>query len=155
MLAGMLVGASAPNPASICGDRHSTPSCTRELNAQESQALRAIAERLVVSRSAACEELGSFIIRHAADARVLPYPIRTPVGIATGDAHVVEHPLGTGRVHVADSVWTREGALARPLRAKVRSMVHDFAHIALGLPQYNNYLSTDAADDAVTRCVHD
>lgn len=132
-----------------------TPSCVRDMNDEESLALRRAAERLAQSNVAACSALGSFIADNAGSARVLPYPIRTPLGIATGDAHVVERPEGTGRIHVADSVWTREGALARPLSAKVRSMVHDFAHIALELPQYTSYLATDAADDAVRRCLND
>lgn len=84
---------------------------------------------------------------------MLPYPIATPYGAATGDAHVVEDPTGTGRVHVADSVLTREGALARPMDAKVRTLVHDFAHLALDLPQFTFHLTSDAADDALARCL--
>jgi hypothetical protein len=84
---------------------------------------------------------------------MIPYPIQTPYGAATGDAHVVAQPDGSGRVHVADSVLTRHGALARPLSAKVRTLVHDFAHLALDLPQFTFHLDSDAADDAIGRCL--
>lgn len=116
-------------------------------------ALDAGIARLADVPSTECRALASFIREHRGDARILPYPIRTRFGIATGDAHVVEDPRGTGRVHVADSIITGDGALARPLSAKVRSMLHDFAHLALELPQSNIYLSTDAADDALARCI--
>lgn len=84
---------------------------------------------------------------------MLPYPIVTPYGAATGDAHVVEDPTGTGRVHVADSVLTRQGTVARPMDAKVRTLMHDFAHLALDLPQFTFHLTSDAADDALARCL--
>lgn len=116
-------------------------------------ALDAGIARLADAPGRECRALAGFIHEHRGDARILPYPIRTRFGIATGDAHVVEDPRGTGRVHVADSIITGDGALARPLSAKVRSMLHDFAHIALELPQTNIYLSTDAADDALARCI--
>ena len=84
---------------------------------------------------------------------MIPYPIRTPHGTATGDAHVIERPNGSGRVHVADSVFTRQGVLSRPLSAKVRTLMHDFAHLALDLPQFTFHLKSDAADDAIARCL--
>jgi len=149
----VLSAGAAPSPIPSCGDRHSTAACLRLLNAAESAALEASIERLGKGTTAECRALGEFIRAHRRDARILPYPIRTRFGIATGDAHVVEDPRGTGRVHVADSIITGDGTLARPLSAKVRSMLHDFAHIALELPQSNIYLSTDAADDALARCI--
>lgn len=149
----LLSGGAVPSPTMECGSNHATASCLRPLDADEMAALEARVARLVAAPDDECRALGRFIHEHRADARILPYPIRTRFGIATGDAHVVEDPRGTGRVHVADSIVTGDGALARPLSAKVRSMLHDFAHIALELPQSNIYLSTDAADDALARCI--
>jgi hypothetical protein len=143
----------APSPASECGARHAMASCVRPLNAAESAALDAAVHRLHQGDTDECRALGAFVRDHRRDARIVPYPIRTPFGIATGDAHLVEDPRGTGRVHVADSIITGNGALERPLSAKVRSLLHDFAHIALELPQSSIYLSTDAADDALARCI--
>ena len=143
----------APSLASECGARHAMTSCVRPLNAEESAALDAAVNRLHTGERDECRALGAFVRDHRRDARIVPYPIRTPYGVATGDAHVVEDPRGTGRVHVADSIITGNGALERPLSAKVRSLLHDFAHIALELPQSSIYLSTDAADDALARCI--
>ena len=149
----LLSAGAVPSPAAECSSRHATTACLRVLTADEMAALDARVARLAEIPSDECRALGRFIHEHRSDARILPYPIRTRFGIATGDAHVVEDPTGTGRVHVADSIMTGDGALARPLSAKVRSMLHDFAHIALELPQSNIYLSTDAADDALARCI--
>lgn len=150
----LLPGASAkPNPMAVCATRHADATCLRQLTAEESRALRVAIARLDSIGRDECHALAQFIRTNEHDARMIPYPIQTAHGVATGDAHVVEHPDGSGRVHVADSVLTREGALARPLSAKVRTLMHDFAHLALDLPQFTFHLSTDAADDAIARCL--
>lgn len=149
----LLLVAWAPNPAVACVTRHAEAACLRGLSAEESRALGVAVARLDDTRRQECRALATFIRTHQADARIVPYPIQTPFGAATGDAHVVEQPDGSGRVHVADSVLTRQGALARPLSAKVRTLVHDFAHLALDLPQFTFHLDTDAADDAIARCL--
>lgn len=145
--------AAPERPAATCASSHVDSACVRKLTGPESAALEAAVVVLERASRDECMALASFIRQNAGDARILPYPIRTPYGLATGDAHVVEAPHGTGRVHVADSVLTRHGALARPMSAKVRTLVHDFAHLALQLPQFSPYLATDAADDAIARCV--
>lgn len=149
----LLGGSSKPNPMAVCATRHADAPCLRGLTTEESRALAAAVARLDSTGRDECHALASFIRTHERDARMIPYPIQTPHGIATGDAHVVEHPDGSGRVHVADSVLTRQGTLARPLIAKVRTLMHDFAHLALELPQFTYHLSTDAADDAIARCL--
>ncbi|MGH7637602.1 MAG: hypothetical protein ACREOK_08110 [Gemmatimonadaceae bacterium] len=151
--AALLVGARVSNPAAACTSRHADSACVRGLTAEESAALARAIARLDSADKTECRALASFIRDHEGEARMLPYPIATPYGAATGDAHVVEDPTGTGRVHVADSVLTREGALARPMDAKVRTLVHDFAHLALDLPQFTFHLTSDAADDALARCL--
>lgn len=151
--AALLVGFGAPNPSAVCTSRHADSACVRDLTAAESAALARAVARLDAVDRGECRALATFIREHEGEARVLPYPIATPYGTATGDAHVVEHPTGTGRVHVADSVLTRQGALARPMDAKVRTLMHDFAHLALDLPQFTFHLTSDAADDALARCL--
>jgi hypothetical protein len=149
----LLIGATAPNPAAACATRHAEPVCLRGLAADESRALTLEVARLDSTGRVECRALAAFIRAHEDEARMIPYPIQTANGAATGDAHVVEQPDGSGRVHVADSVLTRQGALARPLSAKVRTLVHDFAHLALDLPQFTFHLNSDAADDAIARCL--
>jgi hypothetical protein len=149
----LVLGASAPNPAAVCSVRHADSVCLRGLTEQESRALAVAIARLDSTGRAECSALAGFIRSNEHDARMIPYPIQTPYGAATGDAHVVAQPDGSGRVHVADSVLTRHGALARPLSAKVRTLVHDFAHLALDLPQFTFHLDSDAADDAIGRCL--
>ena len=151
--AALVVGAGAPNPAAVCTTRHADSACVRGLTAEESSALARSVARLDSSGREECRTLAAFIREHEGDARILPYPIATRFGVATGDAHVVEHPSGTGRVHAADSVLTRQGALPRPMHAKVRTLMHDFAHLALELPQFTLHLDSDAADDALARCL--
>lgn len=149
----LLLGASSPNPAAACAMRHADSVCLRALTAEESDGLARAAARLDAVGREECRALAAFIRAHESEARIIPYPIQTPYGAATGDAHVVADPDGSGRVHVADSVVTRQGALARPTSAKVRTLVHDFAHLALDLPQFTFHLDSDAADDAIARCV--
>jgi hypothetical protein len=149
----VLLGASRPNPAAACAVRHADATCLRELTADESGALAAAVGRLDSTGRDECRALAAFIRSNEKDARMIPYPIQTPYGAATGDAHVVEQPDGSGRVHVADSVHTRHGTLGRPMTAKVRTLIHDFAHLALDLPQFTFHLSSDAADDAIARCL--
>jgi len=149
----LLLGASAPNPAVACATRHAESVCLRGLSTEESLALAVAVARIDSTGRDECRALATFIRTHEGDARMIPYPIQTPYGAATGDAHVVAQPDGSGRVHVADSVLTRHGALARPLSAKVRTLVHDFAHLALDLPQFTFHLGSDAADDALARCL--
>jgi hypothetical protein len=151
--AALLAGAAKPNPAAACATRHAESACLRGLTEQESAALAVAVLRLDGTGRAECRALAGFIRTHEADARIIPYPIQTPYGVATGDAHVVAQPGGSGRIHVADSVLTRQGALARPMSAKVRTLVHDFAHLALDLPQFTFHLNSDAADDAIARCL--
>jgi hypothetical protein len=149
----LLLGASTPNPAAACAMRHADSACLRGLTADESRALERAVARLDSTGREECRALATFIRDNEHDARMIPYPIQTPYGAATGDAHVVEQPDGSGRVHVADSVVTRHGALARPMSAKVHTLVHDFAHLALDLPQFTFHLNSDAADDAIARCL--
>jgi hypothetical protein len=149
----LLLGMSGPNPAAVCAMRHADAVCLRGLTADESGALAAAVARLDSIDRDECRALAAFIRANETDARMIPYPIQTPYGAATGDAHVVEQPDGSGRVHVADSVQTRHGALPRPMSAKVRTLVHDFAHLALDLPQFTFHLDSDAADDAIARCL--
>jgi hypothetical protein len=148
-----VLGAMSPNPAAACATRHSESACLRGLNEDESRALARVVTRLDATGRHECRALASFVRTHESDARIIPYPIQTPYGVATGDAHVVAQPRGSGRVHVADSVLTRQGALARPMSAKIHTLVHDFAHLALDLPQFTFHLNSDAADDAITRCL--
>lgn len=149
----LLSGARAPNPAAACAVRHSDSVCLRVLTAEESRALAFAVARLDSTGLAECRSLAAFVRTHENEARMIPYPIQTLHGVATGDAHVVAQPDGSGRVHVADSVMTRHGALARPMSAKVRTLMHDFAHLALELPQFTFHLDSDAADDALARCL--
>lgn len=149
----LLLGASTPNPAAVCAMRHADAACLRGLTAAESRALAVAVARLDSTDRDECRALAAFIRANEYDARMVPYPIQTPFGVATGDAHVIEQPDGSGRVHVADSVHTRHGTLARPIGAKVRTLMHDFAHLALDLPQFTFHLSSDAADDAIARCL--
>ena len=62
-------------------------------------------------------------------------------------------PAGTGRVHVADSVLTRDGAFARPTEAKIHSIVHDFAHLVMQLPQDHFFIGGDPAGDIADGCL--
>ena len=150
----VLAAAASPvRPASACATRHADSACVRPLSDAERAALEGAVAAIGRGDTEECRALARFIRAHAPESRILPYTIQTPYGMATGDAHVVEDPHGTGRVHVADSVLTRDGALPRPMSAKVRTLVHDFAHLALQLPQRNEYLATDAADDALGRCI--
>ena len=143
-----------PNPErERCGGDHSASGCVRLLNDREADAVHGAARALVRHEVAACRTLGAFVLEHATEARMVPYPIRTPYGSATGDAHRREHPAGSGRVHVADSVLIRDVALARPLDAKVSTLVHDFAHLALELPQEDLFLGEDLAGNLASRCL--
>ena len=149
----LLLGATTPNPAAACATRHAESVCLRGLTEEESRALALAITRLDATGRDECRALATFIRTHEDDARMIPYPIQTPYGAATGDAHPVEQPHGSGRVHVADSVLTRQGALARPMSAKVRNLMHDFAPLALDLPPFTFHLNSDAADDAIARCL--
>ena len=153
LFAGVTTTAGANPERERCGGDHSAPGCVRPLNDAEADAVRGAARALVRHDVEACRRLGAFVIAHVGDARMVPYPIRTPYGSATGDAHRREQPVGSGRVHVSDSVLVRDVALARPLNAKISTLVHDFAHLALELPQEDLFLGEDLAGNLAARCL--
>jgi hypothetical protein len=145
---------SAPNgPTSPCVERHSDAQCLRSLDAVESVTLHQVATGLAQHGRVDCRVLGEFIRDHLQDARIVPYPIATPYGSATGDAHVREHPAGTGRIHVADSVIVAGHVMARPLSAKIETLLHDYAHLAMDIGQYDTFFATDLAGDLAVTCL--
>lgn len=152
---GELAGGGAPAPMPFCVTSHAALECLRPLDAAENAALVRTIDVFTDSRDAVCRDVGAFMRAHAHQARVTPYTIQTPYGPATGDAHPREQPAGAGRVHVADSVFAAGVALARPMEAKIHTLVHDYAHLAMELPQFHVFLGGDPASDVAARCLGD